>query len=90
MKVRHSKPMHILLVKTSSLGDVVHNLPVVSDIRHHFPSAVIDWCVEEGFVDIPKLHPAIRQVIPVALRRWRKSLFQITTWREIMAFCQQL
>jgi ADP-heptose:LPS heptosyltransferase len=66
--------MRILLVKTSSLGDVIHNLPVVSDLRLSFPEAQIDWCVEEGFADIPRLHPAVDQVIPVAIRRWRKQL----------------
>ena len=78
--------MKILLIKTSSLGDVIHNLPVVSDLVAHFPDAEIDWVVEEGFADIPRLHPAIRRVIPVALRRWRKSLFTIETWRELRDF----
>ncbi len=54
--------MHILLVKTSSLGDVVHNLPVASDIRRHFPDARIDWAVEESFAEIPRLHPAVTTV----------------------------
>jgi heptosyltransferase-1 len=54
----------ILLVKTSSLGDVVHNLPVASDIRARFPQARIDWVVEESFADIPRLHPAVGQGDP--------------------------
>jgi heptosyltransferase-1 len=83
-------PMRILLVKTSSLGDVIHNLPVVSDIRRHFPEAVIDWCVEEGCAAIPRLHPDIEQVIPVAIRRWRKNLFKAQTWREIGLWRQAL
>ena len=62
----------ILLVKTSSLGDVVHNLPVASDIRRKMPGWEIDWVVEESFADIPRLHPAVRDVIPVAVRRWRR------------------
>ena len=78
--------MRILLVKTSSLGDVIHNLPVVSDLRQAFPDAHIDWCVEDAFADIPRLHPAINRVIPVALRRWRKNLAQRITWQEIGAF----
>lgn len=73
----------ILLVKTSSLGDVVHNLPVVSDIRRHFPAAHIEWVVEEGFADIPRLHPGVNAVIPVAIRRWRKQLFSQSTRAEI-------
>lgn len=75
--------MRILLVKTSSLGDVIHNLPVLADIRRHFPAARIDWCVEESFASIPALHPAVDEVIPVAIRRWRKHLLKAASWREI-------
>ena len=78
--------MRILLVKTSSLGDVVHNLPVVGDLRWAYPEAQIDWCVEEAFADIPRLHPQVSGVIPVAIRRWRKALGRMATWREIDAF----
>jgi heptosyltransferase-1 len=82
--------MRILLVKTSSLGDVIHNLPVVSDIRRHFPDAEIDWCVEDSFAAIPLLHPGVRRVIPVALRRWRKKLLQTATWKEVGEFRRQV
>ena len=76
----------ILLVKTSSLGDVLHNLPVASDIARHYPDAQIDWVVEESFAALPRLHPAVRNVIPVAVRRWRGKLLSATVWREIAAF----
>lgn len=89
-KLSFYPPMRILIVKTSSLGDVIHNLPVLSDIRQHFPDAVIDWCVEESFAAIPRLHPAVVEVIPVAIRRWRKSLWQASTWREIGAMRERL
>lgn len=82
--------MRVLLVKTSSLGDVIHNLPVVSDIRQHRPDIQVDWCVEESCADIPRLHPGVETVIPVALRRWRKKLFNAATWQEISACRQQL
>lgn len=82
--------MRILIVKTSSLGDVIHNLPVISDIRRHFPDAEIDWCVEESFSAIPRLHPGVGKVIPVAIRRWRKKLLQATTWKEMSEFRRQL
>lgn len=82
--------MRILLVKTSSLGDVIHNLPVVSDLARSFPEAVIDWCVEESFADIPRLHPAVGEVIPVAIRRWRKALLRPATWREIGEFRERI
>jgi heptosyltransferase I len=78
--------VRILLVKTSSLGDVVHNLPAVGDIVRHCPGVVIDWVVEESFAEIPRLHPAVREVIPVAVRRWRRHLLTAATWDEIGAF----
>ncbi|MDD5383249.1 MAG: lipopolysaccharide heptosyltransferase I [Gallionella sp.] len=77
---------HILLVKTSSLGDVLHNLPVASDIARHYPDAQIDWLVEESFAALPGLHPAVRNIIPVAVRRWRGKLLSPAAWREIAAF----
>ena len=76
----------ILLVKMSSMGDLVHNLPLVSDILAHDPEAQIDWVAEEAYVPIPSLHPGVRRVIPVAWRRWRKQLTQARTWREMRAF----
>ncbi|MCR4297625.1 MAG: lipopolysaccharide heptosyltransferase I [Gallionella sp.] len=79
---------NILLIKTSSLGDVVHNFPVVTDIRSHFPDASIDWVVEENFAALPALHHGVREVIPVALRRWRKSWWAARD--EIHASCRNL
>jgi len=76
----------ILLVKTSSLGDVVHNLPVVSDIRLHFPRARIDWAVEESFAAIPALHPGVHSVLPLALRRWRRAPLSRAVRSEVGAF----
>ncbi|OIR02822.1 lipopolysaccharide heptosyltransferase 1 [mine drainage metagenome] len=82
--------MHILIIKTTSLGDVVHNFPVITDIKKHFPNALIDWVVEESFADVLALHSGINKVIPVAIRRWRKTLLSKQTWHEISAFKQQL
>ncbi len=80
----------ILLVKTSSLGDVVHNLPVVSDLRRAFPGLTIDWVAEESFAGIPQLHAGVNAVIPVAMRRWRHALFDSNTRAEMRAFYAQL
>jgi heptosyltransferase-1 len=80
----------LLIVKTSSLGDVIHNLPVIADLHVQMPGIVIDWVVEENFADIPALHPGVAEVIPVAVRRWRKSLFSRATWREIAAFRKKI
>jgi heptosyltransferase-1 len=80
----------LLIVKTSSLGDVIHNLPILADIRTHYPDMRVDWAVEEAFADIPALHPAVDTVIPVAIRRWRRGLLASATWREMAAFRQRL
>ena len=78
----------ILLVKTSSLGDVVHNLPVVSDILRAFDSASIDWVVEKSFAAIPAMHPGVRQVIECELRVWRGAWSKRAArvaWRGFLA-----
>lgn len=80
----------ILLVKTSSLGDVVHNLPVVSDIREHFPDAHVDWVVEESYAAIPRLHASVSNIVPAAIRRWRRGVLRADTRRELFAFFTQL
>jgi len=66
--------MRILIIKTSSLGDVIHTLPALTDAQLHNPKIIFDWVVEENFTEIPNWHPAVSRVIPVALRRWRKSI----------------
>lgn len=82
--------LKLLIIKTSSLGDVVHNLPIVNDILIHFPNAQIDWVVEESFADIPRLHPNVNHVFTVAMRRWRKALFKCNTWHELKQVRQQI
>lgn len=72
--------MRVLLIKTSSLGDVIHTLPALTDAARAIPGIEFDWVVEEGFAEIPSWHPAVAGIIPVAIRRWRKSLWQ--TWRS--------
>jgi len=76
----------ILIVKTSSLGDVIHGLPAASDIRRHLPDARIDWVVEEAYAPLVALHPAVRRIVSVALRRWRRALLSGATWKEIGEF----
>ena len=82
--------MKILLVRVSSLGDVLHNLPIVADIRRHFPDAQVDWVVEEGYVSLVKLNPHVRKVIPFALRRWRKGLGNAAVRAELAGFFRDL
>ncbi|WP_426343755.1 lipopolysaccharide heptosyltransferase I [Pseudoduganella sp. R-32] len=82
--------MNILLVRVSSLGDVLHNMPIVADIKRHFPDANIDWVVEEGYVSLVRLNPMVRNILPWGLRRWRKSLGKKETRAEIGAFFRKL
>lgn len=76
-------PNGILLVKTSSLGDVIHALPAVTDVRAVGAAAGIDWVVEEPLAAIARLHPGVDGVIPVAIRRWRRTLWRGAVRREI-------
>jgi len=80
----------ILIVKTSSLGDIVHALPVVDDIRRWSPHALVDWVAEEAFAELPRLHPDIGRTIAVAIRRWRRAPLARETRREISAFVAEL
>ena len=73
----------ILFVKTSSLGDVVHHMPAVTDARKKFPGARLSWVVEEFFEPLARLHPAIDAVIPVATRRWRSRPLAPATWGDV-------
>jgi heptosyltransferase-1 len=82
--------LKILLVRVSSLGDVLHNLPMVADILAHHPGAQIDWVVEEGYVSLVRLNPHVRRVIPFALRRWRKGLSNSATRAELATFWRTL
>ena len=95
MGIKSTSPK-ILLVKLSSLGDVLHNLPIVWDLRARLPEAQIDWVVEEGYVHL--LQPllsiegfrGIDRIIPFGLRRWKKSLFKLQTWKEFFTFKKEL
>jgi|SRR5690625_4941221 len=80
----------ILIVRTSSLGDLVHILPAISDIAQHLPEATIDWVVEEAFADIPYWHPHIHRVYRVAHRRWRKGWWKTQVRAERQAFKKEI
>ena len=84
--VGYKAVQRILLVKTSSLGDVIHNLPVATDIRAALPDAAIDWAVEASYAEVPALHPAVSRVLPVALRRWRAAFLTRAARAEMREF----
>jgi heptosyltransferase-1 len=80
----------ILFIKTSSLGDVIHHLPALTEARRQRPDARFTWVVEEDLVPLVRLHPAVDAAIPVASRRWRRNLLQPATWGEMATFARTL
>jgi heptosyltransferase-1 len=75
----------ILFIKTSSLGDVIHHMPALTEARRRLPIARFTWLVEEAFAPLVRLHPAVSAVIPVAARRWRHRPYSPSVWRETLA-----
>jgi heptosyltransferase-1 len=76
----------ILFIKTSSLGDVIHHMPALTEARRQRPQARFSWVIEEAFAPLVRIHPAISEVIPIASRRWRGAMAAPSTWREIVGF----
>lgn len=70
--------MRVLVIKTSSLGDIIHTLPALTDAANAIPDIQFDWVVEEAFQEIPAWHYKVNRVVPVAIRRWRGALLK--TW----------
>lgn len=80
----------ILIVRTSALGDVVHTMPLASALRRHLPDARIGWIVERRFAPLLRDHPAVDEILEVALKEWRRRPFARATWREIGGFRRRL
>ncbi len=77
--------MKVLIVKMSSMGDVIQTLPALTDAQQAFKNIKFDWVVEEAFAEIPAWHSSIQQIIPIAWRRWRKNpltVFFHAEWRQ--------
>ncbi len=80
--------MKVLLIKTSSLGDVIHTLPAVTEAAEQVEDLELTWIVEENLVDVVNMHPSVARVIPVAIRRWRRSWGRC--WPEVRTFITEL
>jgi len=85
-----SEASAVLIVRPSSLGDIVHASALVADVRAHRPGTAIDWVVEESFAPLVALDRDVRRVVPIALRRWRSNLLSVSTWRELSKFRDDL
>lgn len=82
--------MRVLIVKTSSMGDLIHTLPAVSDAKKALPQLKFDWIAEEGFAEIPRWHRDVNETIVFGMRRWRKNLWSALKKGEIKAFLKKL
>jgi heptosyltransferase I len=74
-------PVKILLIKMSSMGDIFHSFPAISDLKMHCPAIEIDWLVEDNFAEMVKWHPAVNNVITIQLRQWMK-LRNKASWQD--------
>lgn len=82
--------MQFLIVKTSSLGDIIHAFSVIDFIKRKFPHASVDWVVEKPFAELLLNHPFVRKVICVNTKRWRKEIFASSTRQEYRKFKAEL
>ena len=82
--------MRVLLIKMSSIGDIIHTFPAVTDAAHAIPGLQVDWVVEDGMQEMPAWHPAVDRVVPVGLRRWRRNPLKTlvsgapASWRQAL------
>lgn len=82
--------MHILIIKISSMGDIIHTLPAITDASNLIPTISFDWVIEESFSEIPTWHPSIHQIIPIKLRSWKNQWYKPNTWKKYYEFIKQL
>ncbi len=82
--------MNFLIVKTSSIGDVIQTFPVLEYLKKRYPDASIDWVIEKEYLNLVQAHPAVRRAIPFSSRTWRKALFPLSTWKEMREFTKRL
>lgn len=82
--------MRVLIIKMSSMGDIIHTLPAVTDAAEAISNIRFNWVVEEAFTEIPNWHKQIQQIIPIGLRRWRKNIYRTIQSGELKQFYTQL
>lgn len=82
--------MKILLLRLSALGDVIHTLQAVSDLRASLPEARIAWVVEQAYAGLVEAVAPVDRVIPVRMKRWRKNLLARETRESVGALRRSL
>lgn len=81
---------HILIVKTSALGDIVQSFFAVDRLKITYPEIVVDWVVESSCAALFQVYPYVHRTISVDTKGWRKSPFCSKTWREVRAYVEQV
>lgn len=82
--------MRVLLIKLSSMGDLIHALPALSDAQAAIPEIRFDWVIEESFAEVAKWHPAVDGIITTAHRRWRHQKWEVLRNNELIHFVRRL
>lgn len=82
--------MNVLIIKMTSMGDVIHTLPALTDAQNNIGNISFDWIIEETFQEIPAWHSGVDKIIPVAFRRWRKTIYSWKTQKEIISALKNL
>ena len=82
--------MHVLFVKLTSLGDLIHALPALTDAQAAIPGIRFDWVVDEGLATVARWHPAVDTIIPTAHRRWRRQMWRTLRSGELATLAERL
>lgn len=82
--------MRVLFVKLTSMGDLIHALPALSDAQRAIPNIQFDWVIDESFAEVASWHSAVVNIIPSAHRRWRKNLWQTLVDGDFRRFIRAL
>ncbi|CAL1328984.1 lipopolysaccharide heptosyltransferase RfaC [Candidatus Providencia siddallii] len=82
--------MKVLLIKTSSMGDIIHCLPALTDAKKIIPNIKFDWVIEKDYSQIPTWHNATKNIFIAPIRQWRKNLFSTKVKIERNIFYKKL
>ena len=80
----------ILLIKLTSLGDLIHALPALNDAYRADPTIEFDWAIDKNFSEVATWHPAVKRFFPASHRDWLKNLIRLSTYRSLKEFIQSL
>jgi len=80
----------ILVVRLGAMGDIIHTLPAVAQLKSRFPNAHVTWVIESKWKPLLEGNPHVDQVITIPLSQWRRYPGSLSTWRSFRSFCDRL